>query len=450
MILGAGLLDNATLDQAEAQLQMQDFSLQSHRHIYGAMLQMRRAGQRVDPLGLQEQLRQAGHLEYVGGAAYIAALFDGVPRFSNIENYVRAVKQSSWRRNLIHAAMLLQSAAFDETQPIEDLQAMVASKISALGEPQEMRSTVTSLTAAEQTIAELTAGWERTDGLLGLPTGFNELNRWLYGFRPESLYTIAAPSGMGKTTLALNCAGAMAEAGGRGLFVSLEMSVTELGLRFIAGYSGIDSDRIVRNEFYDDAERAAYRRAVERLAGLGIEYVDNTDALTPSYLRNLARRFKREHKRLDFIVVDYLQLLNADAKHENEVQRLTELSRAMKAMAREFNVAVVALSQMNNEFYKRGWQVEPQLGDLRGSGSIAHDSNVVLFLWPVNGADETDNRRHLIIRKNRGGQKDRKVPLIFDGATARFLPADPHSFYTADDVRPANPRKRMSGAMGEF
>jgi replicative DNA helicase len=159
-------------------------------------------------------------------------------------------------------------------------------------------------------------------------------------------------------------------------------------------------------------------------------------------MRALIRRVRRQHKRCDFLVLDYLQLADADTKTENEAARLTKISNGLKQIAREFQIPVIALSQMNNEYLKRGWNIEPHVGDLKGSGSIAQDSDVVMFLWPLNGSDEGDNRRHLILRKNRGGKKDVKVPLIFRGDLAQFLPGDPDTFYPAGEME-ASPRQNV-------
>jgi replicative DNA helicase len=176
----------------------------------------------------------------------------------------------------------MKFAASDEYAP-EELHRELARKLEALGDPQKTSPLVSSATALERTIQQLEAGWSKADGILGLPTGFTSLNRHTYGFCPSKLYTLVAPTGAGKTTLALNCAqAAVVDAGAVGLFISLEMDATELTVRSLATFSGIDADRIIRGEFRDDSEWLAFEKAKQILAKLPIEYVDGMDAITPS------------------------------------------------------------------------------------------------------------------------------------------------------------------------
>ncbi len=423
LTLGCVILDNGVAPQVIPVLDVDAYSFEANRLIFTAMRNLYRDNRAINPLTLQEELRRTGEIESVGGAAYLASLFDGAPRFSDVTSYVCIVQEKATRRRAMRLANWLFNEAQGVDVRVEDLLASLSGKVAELQEGQAADDLISSQSAVERTMEEIELRWTTGREIIGLPTGFPDLDRTLRGLRGGKYYTVAACTGLGKTTLALNFADNIARNpgpdGGRvGLIISLEMSVDELTVKQLSTATRIDADAIETGKLNETA-KASVREAAELLKRIPIEYVEGFAKVTAGSLMARVEKVRRKHKRLDFLVVDYLQLLDADERKENEHQKLSEISRTLKRIARMYNIPVIVLSQLNREYAKRA-NKDHQLSDLRGSGSVEQDSDVVMFLMPQDWADEENPGRRLFIAKHRGGKKNVTIPLVFFGAQSRF------------------------------
>jgi len=264
--------------------------------------------------------------------------------------------------------------------------------------------------------------WAEGREVIGLSTGFPDLDKILLGLRPK-LYTLAAATGLGKTTLALNIAHNVVSAGNQdpppvGLIITLEMDVEELHVRALSTATRIDS-YLIESGKLGESEKERVRKASALMAQLPIEYVEGFTSVTARSIAARVEKVRRKYKRLDFVIVDYLQLLDADDKHENEVARLTEITRTLKRISLKYHIPVIELSQLNRKFADRA-KKDPVLSDLRASGSIEQDSDVVMFIAPTDYDHPEQPERRLIIAKQRGGVANVEVKLVFFGNQSRF------------------------------
>jgi len=423
-VLGCVILNNSVAAQMLG-LPPAAFSVEANRYIAVAIRTLCAAGRGITPLTLQDELTKMEQLTAVGGPACLAALFDGMPRFSDISEYVRLVREAFARRK----AMAIGNWLFNEAQAddarIEDLLAALTDKIEDLREGQQDDDLVSSEVATIRAMSELETRWTGGDEIIGLPTGFSDVDRILRGLRGGKYYTIAAGTGIGKTTLALNFADRIIADSSPddprvGLILSLEISVEELVVKQISIATRLDSDRIETGAL-SAAEKQAVRTAAERLKRIPVEYVEGFAKVTAGSIAARVAKVRRKHKLLSFLIVDYLQLLDSDDRRENEHLRLTEISRTLKRIARQYDIPVIVLSQLNRDHARRsGQNRDYQLSDLRGSGSIEEDSDVVMFLMPQDWNDEENPGRRLFIAKHRGGRKHVTVPLVFFGEQSRF------------------------------
>ncbi|HEX5082307.1 MAG TPA: replicative DNA helicase, partial [Blastocatellia bacterium] len=382
LILGVVLLDNVAINQAAENLKPDDFFIGSNRRIYEKMLALYERGQAIDPLTLQEELRRAGQLEQVGGPAYIAALFDGVPRFSNIENYVELVKGKSMLRKLITSANQIMAMAFDDEEEPEEILDKAESLILAIGEDRIKQGFVHigDVAARQLTVIEETAGREQL--ITGLATGFSDLDYMTSGLQRGDLIIIAARPSMGKTAFSLNIAQNAAtrpqyngEKAVVGVF-SLEMSNEQLVNRLLCSQARVDAHRL-RSGYLSKDEWRRLAVSVGELAETKI-FLDDTPGMSVLEMRAKARRLKNEQKALDLLIIDYLQLMSGRGRNESRQQEVSQISRELKMLAKELNVPLIALSQLSRAPETRTGSHKPQLSDLRESGCLAGESLVTM------------------------------------------------------------------------
>ncbi|HEY6968351.1 MAG TPA: replicative DNA helicase [Candidatus Angelobacter sp.] len=426
-VLGAILLDNFTYSQASEHLHAEDFSLDSHRRIYLRMMELAEVSRPIDFVTLTEQLGQHKEIEAVGGVAYVTSLTDGLPRVKNIEQYVRIVKDKALLRSLIHAASNAIQKAYEQDAPAEEI---VDSAESAIFQISEKRIGVGFQGITEivkDSFGSIDKLYERGQRITGLETHFEDLDNLTSGLQKSDLIIIAARPSMGKTAFAINIAenAAVLDKKVVGIF-SLEMSRESLLLRMLCSQSRVDSHKL-RMGFLSREDRG------KLVAGLGalLEapiYIDDTPGISISEIRAKCRRLQQAQGHLDMVVVDYLQLISGappggGRRYENRTQEVSAISRGLKALAKELRCPVVALSQLSRAPETRTGNNRPQLSDLRESGSIEQDADVVAFIFreEVYKPDDPDleGEAELIIAKQRNGPTDR-VRLAFLKQFTRF------------------------------
>ncbi len=388
MILGVILLDNVTINQAVEHLKPDDFFLPSHRRIFDKMVKLYEQGQGIDPLTLQEELRRAGELDQIGGPAYIASLFDGVPRFSNIESYVKIVKGKGMLRKLIGAGNQVMQMAFDDEDDPEEILDRAERLILAIAEDRIKQGFTHIGEVAEKQLHVIEEVAAHQQLVTGIATGFTDLDYMTSGLQRGDLIIVAARPSMGKTAMCLNIAQNAAlgqDSSGRvhedrqkavvGIF-SLEMSKEQLVQRLMCSQAQVDAHRLrsgLLNK--DDWRRLAL--AVGELSQADI-FLDDTPGITVLEVRAKARRLKNEQKRLDLLIIDYLQLMSGKGRSESRQQEVSQISRELKILAKELNVPLIALSQLSRAPETRTGNHKPQLSDLRESGCLTGESWIVL------------------------------------------------------------------------
>jgi len=403
-VLGGVLIDNSALDRALELLTPDDFYREAHRKIMRAMVELNQRTEPVDLITLTEALKARGELTDVGGSTYLAELADKVPTAANVTYHARLVHQKSVLRSLIQTATEIVSAGYESNADVDQFLDDAEHKIFAISE-RKTRPTffrirdimVDSMKAIEQM-------YERKELVTGIPTGFADLDRMTAGLQPSDLVIIAGRPSMGKTAFALNVAQYVALNAKTGVAVfSLEMSKEQLALRLLCGEARVDMSK-VRSGFAQDRDFPKLVTAAGRLSDAPI-YIDDTPALSVLELRAKARRLKREREaKLGLILVDYLQLMRGHATADNREQEISSISRSLKALAKELSVPVVALSQLNRQVETRA-EKRPIMADLRESGAIEQDADVIAFLYRPIVYDKNAEERaaEVIIAKQRNG-----------------------------------------------
>jgi len=427
-ILGAILLDNLAYHQAaQSALQSDDFSLDSHRRIFLRMSELCENGRAVDFVTLSEQLGQHKEIEAVGGVAYVTSLTDGLPRVRNIEQYVRIVKDKALLRNLIHAASNAVQTAYDQEAPAEEIIEAAESAIFQIAEQRIGQGFMGVREIVESSFGTIERLYEQGQRITGLETHFEDLDNMTSGLQKSDLVIIAARPSMGKTAFAVNIAENTAVRDKKvvGLF-SLEMSRESLIMRMLCSQAMVDSHK-VRTGFLSREDRS---KLVDGLAAL-IEapiFIDDTPGISISEMRAKCRRLQQSKGRLDLIIVDYLQLVAAapagtGRRYENRTQEVSAISRGLKMMAKEMRCPVIALSQLSRAPEGRTGNNRPQLADLRESGAIEQDADVVAFIFreEVYKPDDPDleGKAEIIIAKQRNGPTG-IVNLAFIKRSTRF------------------------------
>ena len=417
-ILGAILLDNAVCNQAIELLRREDFFLDSHRRIFDKMISLTERLMPIDLITLSDELRRAGEFEQIGGATYIASLIDGVPRTDTIEPYAKLVKQKSMLRKLISASQQIVSLAFEEEDDADVIIDKAEHMIFEIAEDRVRQGFQYIGDVAHRRLEQIEQMAGRPEMITGVPTGFTDFDRMTSGLQRQELVVIAARPSMGKTALALNVAQYAAKnANVVGIF-SLEMSAEQLVSRLLCSEARVDAHRL-RTGYLNREEWARLADALRRLCETKV-FIDDSAAVSVMEMRAKCRRLKAEHG-LDMLIVDYLQLMAGRGRIESRQQEVSQISRDLKGLAKELDIPVVALSQLSRAPEQRS-EHKPQLSDLRESGAIEQDSDVVCFIYReelYNPTDENQGMAELIIGKQRNGPTG-VVQLAFLKEFTRF------------------------------
>lgn len=417
-ILGAILLDNAVCNQAIELLRREDFFLDSNRRIFDKMVVLSERLMPIDLITLSDELRRAGEFEQIGGATYIASLIDGVPRTDTIEPYAKLVKQKSMLRKLITASQQIVSLAFEEEDDADVIIDKAEQMIFRIAEDRVRQGFQYIGDVAHRRLEQIEQMAGRPEMITGVPTGFTDFDRMTSGLQRQELIVIAARPSMGKTALALNMAQyASKNANVVGIF-SLEMSAEQLVSRLLCSEARVDAHRL-RTGYLNREEWARLADALRRLCETKV-FIDDTAAVGVMEMRAKCRRLKAEHG-LDLLIVDYLQLMAGRGRIESRQQEVSQISRDLKGLAKELDIPVLALSQLSRAPEQRS-EHKPQLSDLRESGAIEQDSDVVCFIYReeiYNPTDENQGTAELIIGKQRNGPTG-TVQLAFLKEFTRF------------------------------
>jgi replicative DNA helicase len=427
-ILGAILLDNHTLNTAVEKLRSDDFFLDPHRRIFQHMIALGEAQQAIDLVTLTEDLHRRGELEATGGAAYLAALLDGVPRVSNVEHYARIVKEKSVLRSLAHSAQAIQQQALDADDDADAILDRAESLIFQLAEDRVRAGLIGVRELVRDNLERLEKIFTEGRRITGLATGYPELDNETAGLQPSELIILAARPSMGKTALALNLAENVAVRHKLPVAIfSLEMSKESLLMRLLSSQARVDAHKFrvgrLNNEDWSSISTALGDLAESPL------WIDDSASSTVLEIGAKARRLKRD-KGLSLVMVDYLQLISARGRFGNRNEEVSSISRSLKALAKELKVPVLVLSQLTRspERDKR----DPQLADLRESGAIEQDADVVLFInrpdfYDKDAPEEDRAKTKIIIGKQRNGPTG-VLHFIFNNRFTRFEVAAPGSW----------------------
>jgi replicative DNA helicase len=424
-VLGSIIIDPEAVVQVADFLRPDDFYRDAHRAIFQAVLDLYAERGPADLITICDELQRRGRLEEVGGAAYISALVNAVPTSANVEYYARIVERAAIMRRLIHAAGQMAALAYNETDA--NIALDKAEQLIFSISQRYNRSDFDDLrTLLEDYYEKLDKLHEQRGSLVGLPTGFHDLDKMTGGLQKSDLIILAARPAVGKSALALSLAYNTALKKNRVAFFALEMSKEQLVQRLLAMDAGIDQQRL-RTGMIEDEEWERISHAIGRLSQMEL-YIDDTAGISTMEMRSKARRLAAE-RGIDLVIVDYLQLMqgHAGARNENRVQEISEISRSLKALARELDVPVLALSQLSRAVESRQSKV-PQLSDLRESGSIEQDSDVVLFIYRdevYNPESERKNIADIIVAKHRNGPTG-QFSLYFKSSQTLFRNLDLH------------------------
>jgi replicative DNA helicase len=432
-ILGAILLDNHSYNEAAEKLSSEDFFLDSHRRIYSRMAELIDAHRAVDIVTLAEELARRKEVEAVGGVAYLASLTEGLPRRPSIEEYVRIVKDKSLARQLIVICNTAITRAADQSDEALVVLDSAESGLLEVSERGITRGFVGIPEIIRDSFGTIDNLYAQQKEVTGLATHYTQFDKMTSGLQTSDLIIIAARPSMGKTAWAINIAENAAVRDGKVVAVfSLEMSKESLLRRMLASQALVSMQKI-QTGFIPRADRDKLMEALERLAEAKI-FIDDTPAIALSEMRAKARRLQRQQGVLDLIVIDYLQLMTASSfaaggkRYENRTQEVSAISRGLKALAKELRVPVVALSQLSRASEQRGGDKKPMLSDLRESGSIEQDADVVAFIHrdsyynkDENGEEDPDskNKAEIIIAKQRNGPTG-SVHLAYRADCTRF------------------------------
>lgn len=413
-VLGALLLDKDAVIAVAEFLKPDDFYDNRHREIFECALELYEQRVPVDVLTVSERLKKRKSLKMIGGTGYLTDLVNKVPTAAHVEHYGKIVKDAAIKRLLLSSATKLVDLSLDEGTNADELMDKAESEIFSLSQRHLSKSFTLVKDALAESFDRLDELHKQGEGLRGVPTGFKDLDDSLAGMQKSNLLILASRPGLGKTSLSLGIAQNLAVKHKRPVgFFSLEMSREELVDRLLVAQADIDAWRLKTGKLGEE-DFTKLSNAMGELAEAPI-FIDDTPALSILEMRTKARRLQVEHG-VDLLIVDYLQLARS-RRLENRVQEVSEISQGLKNLARELKIPVLAISQLNRAVETRGGQKRPQLSDLRESGSIEMDADVVMFLW----REDEENLENMVldIAKHRNGPL-RSIQLFFKGDRIKF------------------------------
>ena len=427
-VLGAILIHNEAFNHAAEVLEPRDFFRDAHRRIFEKMVHLSERNEAIDLVTLKEALTRSRELEEVGGPAYITALVDGLPRATNVEYYARIVKEKATLRNLIFASNRILSSAYEAEDDPNLILDEAEQAIFAIAENRVREGFISMRDLAHQSFEAIEQAHARKELITGVPSGFRDLDEMTSGFQRGDLVIVAARPSVGKTALVLNIAQhvGIKEYGGRkrtvGIF-SLEMSKEQLFLRMLTSEANIDGHRL-RTGFLLEKDWGRLSHALGTLSETKI-YIDDTPGIGVLEMRAKARRLMAEHG-LDLLVIDYVQLMQARGRFDNRTLELGAISRSLKGLAKELNIPVVVVSQLSRAPESRS-DHRPMLSDLRESGALEQDADVVLLLFRAdqypNPKPEEQGIAELNVAKQRNGPTG-LARLAFIREQTRFADLD--------------------------
>src|ERR1700689_2246436 len=437
-ILGAVLLDNHALNAAVERLRSEDFFLPQHRRIFERMVQLGEKQQAIDSITLMEDLSRAGELEASGGVAYLSQLADGLPRVTNVDHYARIVKEKAILRSLIHSAAVIQEQALAAGDDADVILDRAESSIFQLAEDRVKAGLIGVKELVRDNFERLEKIFSEGRRITGLATGYANLDNETAGLQPSELIIVAARPSMGKTALALNIAENVAVRHREPVAVfSLEMSKESLLLRLLASHARVDAHKFRTGHM----NRDDWTKVTASLAELGNApiWIDDSASSTVLEMGAKARRLKRD-RGLSLVIVDYIQLVvpSTNRRNANRQEEVSSISRPLKALAKELKVPVVGLSQLTRAPERE--DRKPQLSDLRESGAIEQDADVVMFInrpnfYKTDMPEEDRAKAELIIAKQRTGPSG-SPNFVFLSRHTRFEEAAPDSWSSQSDEEP--------------
>lgn len=441
-VLGGILISNEEWDEVAQLVRAEDFYSYAHRLIFEQMVELNRSQQPIDLITLDQALKNKGILQDVGGFAYLAELSKNTPSVANILTYAKIVGEKSLLRKLISVGnQIVESGYHTKGREVNQILGEAERSVLKIAEERDTEGpkNIDSILMDTLERIEILSKMENNDGVTGVSTGFIDLNKKTAGLQPSDLIIVAARPSMGKTTFAMNlCENAsmvdiddpndLDEAGRPRkkpakpvLIFSLEMPSEQIMMRMLASLSRVDQTKIRTGKIHDDEDWARISSTMAMLQKRKNIYIDDSSGLTPTELSSRARRVYRENGGLSMIMVDYLQLMRAPEFSDNRTLEIAEISRSLKALAKELNVPVVALSQLNRSLEQRA-DKRPVNSDLRESGSIEQDADLIMFIYRdevYNDNSELKGIAEIIIGKQRNGPIGR-VRLTFQGQFSRF------------------------------
>ena len=437
-VLGGILLDNDAINVVLEILRPEDFYRESHRKIFRAMIELLDRSEPVDLITLSEFLKGRNELEAVGGTSYLASLADFVPTAANIAHYARIVREKAILRSLISSATEIATRGYEEQGNVEEFLDSAEKVIFDISERKIKASFVAVGDMIKDTLKTVEKLYERKEMITGVSTGYEDLDRITAGLQPSDLIIVAGRPGMGKTAFALNLATNAAYTGVGAAVFSLERAKEQLVLRMLCSEAHVNSSK-VRSGYLGERDFPQLAKAAGRLHEAPI-YIDDTPAISVLELRAKARRLVRDRtKKIGLIVVDYLQLMRGMGAANNREQEISEISRSLKALAKELNLPVIALSQLNRKVEDRTGR-KPQMSDLRESGAIEQDADVIMFIYREELYDKNNEdlkgKAEVIIEKQRNGPTG-TITLTFLSEYTRFENYAERDHYGFDDAEEA-------------
>ena len=407
-VLGAILIHNEAFNHAAELIDSRDFYRDAHRRIFDKMVALSERNNAIDLITLKEELLRAGELEEVGGPAYIASLADGVPRSANVEHYARIVKEKATLRNLIHAAKRIEADAYQAEEDADVILDGAEKAIFEIAEDKIREGFVPLRDLVQGSFATIEKLQQHKGLVTGVPTGFVDLDEMTSGLQPSDLVLVAARPSMGKTSFVLNIAqhiGTQTEMTVG--FFSLEMSKEQLFMRMLTSEARIDAHRF-RSGYLNEKDYGRLSHALGTLAEARV-FIDDTASLGVLEMRAKARRLQAEHG-LHLLIIDYIQLMSGRGRFDNRQTEIASISRSLKGLAKELKIPIIALSQLSRAPETRS-DHRPQLSDLRESGALEQDADVVMFIFreeQYRDADgqpnqEAEGTAEIIIGKQRNG-----------------------------------------------